>query len=83
MAWYREKLFDDMQENSLNSLRAWLCFGWYFFQAMEAAGVMTIYDRTPEGIRYMYIPFVGDGAFKAYSQVAKAAPYWSAVYIYT
>ncbi|CAH3024408.1 unnamed protein product [Porites evermanni] len=40
---------------------------------MEVAGVLTLYKRTPEGIRYS--PFVGDGDSKSYSQLEQAAPY--------
>lgn len=42
-------------------------------QSMEVAGVLTLYKRTPEGIRYS--PFVGDGDSKSYSQLEQAAPY--------
>ena len=46
---------------------------------MEAAGVLTLYKRTPEGIRYS--PFVGDGDSKSYSQLEQAAPYGPSFHI--
>lgn len=48
-------------------------------QSMEAAGVLTLYKRTPEGIRYS--PFVGDGDGKSYSQLEQAAPYGPSFHI--
>ena len=48
-------------------------------QSMEAAGVLTLYKRTPEGIRYS--PFVGDGDSKSYSQLEQAAPYGPSFHI--
>lgn len=52
-------------------------------QAMEAAGVARIYKRSLERhhLRYIPIPFVGDGDSKSYSEVVNIAPYGPAVYI--
>jgi len=47
---------------------------------MEASGAVTLYQRSEEiGLRY--IPFIGDGDSKAYSNVSQAHPYGPSVYI--
>lgn len=47
---------------------------------MEASGAVDLYTRSTEkGVRY--IPFIGDGDSKAYSEVCQAQPYGPAVYI--
>lgn len=52
-----------------------------FLQALEAAGVLTLYRRSEEKNKLRYIPFIGDGDSKAYSEIDKAKPYGPAVFI--
>ncbi|XP_031566223.1 uncharacterized protein LOC116301325 [Actinia tenebrosa] len=48
--------------------------------AMEAAGAVELYQRSVEK-NLRYIPFIGDGDSKAYSEVCQAHPYDPAVFI--
>lgn len=48
---------------------------------MEAAGAVILYRRSVENRGTRYIPFIGDGDSKAYTDVCKAAPYGPAVFI--
>ena len=48
---------------------------------MEARGACRLYGRSLTKHKLRYIPFVGDGDSKSYSDVTKMAPYGPAVFI--
>ena len=48
---------------------------------MEAEGACRLYGRSILKHKFRYIPFVGDGDSKSYSNVCKAQPYGPAVFI--
>ena len=51
------------------------------FVGMEARGSCLLFGRSLDKHKLRYIPFVGDGDSKSYTEVCKLVPYGPAVYI--
>lgn len=81
--WYLSKLHDlyyTWVTMTLITKYLRIIFG-SFFKSMEAAGAKLLYQRSVQLRKLRYIPYIGDGDSKAYSDVCKDHPYGPTVFI--